>query len=229
MADTKRFISVDIEMSGPTPGKYSMLSLGACVVGDTDKVFYAELKPISDGYVTAAMRVACLGLRCLASRPEREYNPQHSRFDPSKALGLLREKGQEPSVAMRDFVRWSVESTLGCQPVLAAYPTPFDVGTILWYLDNFIEEPRFVTKKDDFVKHPFGQIARDIGDLCRGHYGNDDAKLEWLGVHERRRVVHNALEDAIQQARVMEELLRRMKRRNRKESSSDKQLREPAL
>ncbi|MGL1984483.1 3'-5' exonuclease, partial [Escherichia coli] len=29
------FISVDIEASGPVPGKYSLLSIGACLVSDT--------------------------------------------------------------------------------------------------------------------------------------------------------------------------------------------------
>jgi ribonuclease T len=29
-------ISVDVETSGPIPGDYSMLSLGACVVGGKD-------------------------------------------------------------------------------------------------------------------------------------------------------------------------------------------------
>src|SRR4030066_70658 len=34
MADNELYISVDIEASGPCPPAYSMLSIGACLVGD---------------------------------------------------------------------------------------------------------------------------------------------------------------------------------------------------
>lgn len=34
------FISVDVETSGPILGEYSLLSIGACLVGGRDKTFY---------------------------------------------------------------------------------------------------------------------------------------------------------------------------------------------
>lgn len=49
------YISVDIEASGPIPGEFSMLSLGACIVGDTGNTFYAELKPINDNFIKRAV------------------------------------------------------------------------------------------------------------------------------------------------------------------------------
>ena len=58
----KKYISVDIEASGWTPGKYSMLSLGACLVGNTDVQFYRELKPLNRNYVLEAMKVRSLRL-----------------------------------------------------------------------------------------------------------------------------------------------------------------------
>lgn len=48
------FISVDVETAGPIPSEFSMLSLGACVVGRRDEGFYMELKPISDKAVPDA-------------------------------------------------------------------------------------------------------------------------------------------------------------------------------
>jgi ribonuclease T len=62
------YISVDIECSGPVPIDYSMLSLGACVVGeedghyDNDYEFYVEMKPISDNYVKEALEVCNFSL-----------------------------------------------------------------------------------------------------------------------------------------------------------------------
>ena len=60
------YISVDIECSGPIPVEYSMLSLGACVVGYEDNNnkdndyynFYIEIQPLSDNYVKEALQIA---------------------------------------------------------------------------------------------------------------------------------------------------------------------------
>lgn len=51
------YVSVDIEASGPVPCLYSMLALGACVVGDTTKTFYRELKPLHDDFIPEAIAV----------------------------------------------------------------------------------------------------------------------------------------------------------------------------
>ena len=62
------YISVDIECSGPIPGDYSMLSLGACVVGyddnkNNDPTLYLEIQPLSDNYVKEALEIARLSLQ----------------------------------------------------------------------------------------------------------------------------------------------------------------------
>ena len=53
MPDT--YISVDIEASGPVPGEYSMLSLGACVVGATDRLIDQRPDPSVGGVLDQAM------------------------------------------------------------------------------------------------------------------------------------------------------------------------------
>jgi ribonuclease T len=68
MTRSQLFISLEIECSGPVPIDYSMLSLGACIVGreegdhDNDSVFYVEMKPISDNYVKEALDVCNFSL-----------------------------------------------------------------------------------------------------------------------------------------------------------------------
>jgi ribonuclease T len=37
MKDKEIFISVDIESSGPIPGEYSLLSIGACLLSDPEE------------------------------------------------------------------------------------------------------------------------------------------------------------------------------------------------
>ena len=83
------YISVDIECSGPIPAEYSMLSLGACVVGNEDNnnkendyTFYIEIQPLSDNYVKEALEIAGLSMQ------------------------ELKLKGTEPKEAMKKFADW---------------------------------------------------------------------------------------------------------------------------
>ena len=82
--DEEVYISVDIEAAGPVPGEYSMLSIGAIVVGRPETSFYAELKPLNDNAVPEALAVSGLD------------------------MAKLSEEGQEPRAvmeALRDWVR----------------------------------------------------------------------------------------------------------------------------
>lgn len=78
----ERFISVDVETAGPTPGSYAMVSIGACPVDDPARGFYIELKPDRDDVVESALAVSGLS------------------FDK------LREDGTEAGQAMREFAQW---------------------------------------------------------------------------------------------------------------------------
>jgi len=113
------YFSVDIESSGPVPGKYSMLSFGACVVGTSDTSYYAELQPISDNYVVEALKV--------------------SRFDLSK----LKRDGIDPGRAMTDFRQW-VQKTAGHhRPVFVGFNACYDWQFINWYFERFAKDNPF--------------------------------------------------------------------------------------
>ena len=76
----ERYFSVDVESSGPIPGEYSMLSVGACVVGKPRESFYAELKPISENFVPAALEVSGFNLDKLR-RDGAPLNKQLNHFE----------------------------------------------------------------------------------------------------------------------------------------------------
>ena len=59
---TELYVSVDVEASGPIPEKFSLLSIGACVVGHPDQSFYSEIKPLNDAFITEAMDVNKLSM-----------------------------------------------------------------------------------------------------------------------------------------------------------------------
>lgn len=195
----KKYISFDIEASGPSPGRYSMLSLGACVVGNNDIQFYRELKPISKNYSLEAMRVASRGLRCLDQTIE-ELNPDNPQFNPSKVLDILEEVGESPENVMKDYAEWVTKNTIGFKPVEAAAPIKFDGMFTTWYFDNFSSR-----------ENPFGWSGEDINSMYRGVVRDVNSHIVQLGLRTGKPLTHNALEDAIMQATEFERVLELMR------------------
>lgn len=108
------YFSVDIESAGPIPGKYSMLSLGACVVGKPLTSFYVEFKPISSALVPAAMTV--------------------SGFD----LKILRKTGVAPKRAMSDFAKWIEKAAGGKKIVFVGFNGTYDWQFVNWYFETYL-------------------------------------------------------------------------------------------
>ncbi|MBI4152206.1 3'-5' exonuclease [Candidatus Woesearchaeota archaeon] len=197
------YISVDVETSGAVPGIYNLLSIGACLVGDREKQFYRELQPINSHFDIEAMRVGCLGLQCLASfKANPMYNPLDRRFSPSSVLGLLEEKGTFPLTAMRDFGDWIQKVRRDKKPLLVTDVQPFDGSFINWYFAKFLPDR----------ENPFGHKGLNIDVLYRGLRGDITARLSDLGLEDDRKTPHNALDDAVFQARLAEKVFELMKR-----------------
>lgn len=197
----KKYISFDIEASGLTPGKYSMLSLGACVVGNTDIQFYREIKPITLNFIDSAMRVAVRGLRCLEDLKHlEEFDYRSEGFNPSKVLDVLYQRAESPEKVMREYVQWVKENTEGFRAVEAAAPIKFDGMFTSWYFDNFYSG-----------ENPFGHSGEDINSMFRGARGDIYTDIKQLGLR-KGELTHNALEDAIVQAREFEKVLEIMRK-----------------
>jgi DNA polymerase III epsilon subunit-like protein len=111
----EHYISVDIESSGPVPGEYSMLSLGASVIGDDEKTFYTEFKPLNNNAVPEALEVTGFSLEALW------------------------QDGVEPAVAMANFAGW-LEKTVpaGSTPVFVGLNAPFDWSFVNYYFVRLI-------------------------------------------------------------------------------------------
>jgi DNA polymerase III epsilon subunit-like protein len=180
----KRYISVDVETSGQFPWNSSMLSLGACVVdGKFDKTFYAELKPINRDYLIENFKIGASSLNCL-----KDYN--FNNFDAEEILKILLKKGKEPKKAILEFTNWVLENTSGYKPVLAAAPIIFDGMFVSYYMNKFY-----------LGENPFGFSGEDINSIFRGSVRDIKANIKELSIREKGRLRHNALEDAVQQAK----------------------------
>lgn len=111
------YYSIDIEASGPVPGLYNLLSLGATVVAPADagrltlgEEFYVELRPVFAGH-------------------RAESNAIHG-LD----IERLSREGAEPRAAMEALAAF-VERTCaaGTEPVFVGHVAVFDWMYVAWY------------------------------------------------------------------------------------------------
>jgi DNA polymerase III epsilon subunit-like protein len=114
------FVSVDVETSGPIPGEFSLLSIGACSVSEPAKSFTCEIKPISEKFDPKALEVTGLSMHALAKH------------------GLM------PEAAMKAFSNWlstlaSADDTI----VFVGFNAPFDWSFVNYYFHRFMGENPF--------------------------------------------------------------------------------------
>lgn len=132
-SDKEIFVSVDIEASGPIPGKYSMLSIGACLTSNPVAQFSCYLKPISDEFIPAALEVTGL------------------------CLDKLREEGLEPSEAMTQFKSWvNSLADAGQTVVFVGFNASFDWSFVNYYFHQFLGENPFGIAALDIKSMYFG-------------------------------------------------------------------------
>jgi DNA polymerase III epsilon subunit-like protein len=114
-ARVETFVSVDIEAAGPTPGVYSLLSIGACLVDDPTHGFYVELKPTTTAVVPSAQAIGGLSLDDLADR------------------------GVDPAEAMQRLETWLAEEVPeGAVPVFVGFNASFDWMFVADYFERFL-------------------------------------------------------------------------------------------
>lgn len=184
--------SGDIEASGPVTPTYSMISVGYCLADDTRVTFYAELAPISDKYVEAAMRIGCRGLACVREHAgDPRFDPHGDLFDPAAVLAELERTAERPIDAILRLAQWvsSVSSRREGAPTALYAPSSFESGFLPYYFDTF-----------NNGVNPFGHSAWDAESYLRGATGNDSASLSGLGQRPTDGLMHHALDDAIAQA-----------------------------
>jgi DNA polymerase III epsilon subunit-like protein len=109
------YIVVDIETAGPNPSQYSLLSIGACTLSESQETFYTELKPDKDAYVSEALQV--------------------SQFTMAELVA----DGTHPKDAMEQFSHWiEMITPRGSQPVFVAFNAPFDWMFINDYFHRYV-------------------------------------------------------------------------------------------
>lgn len=112
-------ISVDVETSGPIPGTFSLLAIGACAVARPDVRFYLELRPLNENAVPEAVAVTGLDLKKLAS------------------------DGVAPAESMTRFRDWVLAVAGEEKPVFVGFNAGFDWSFVNWYFHSYLGENPF--------------------------------------------------------------------------------------
>jgi ribonuclease T len=170
------YISVDVEAAGPLPPTYSMLSLGAVVVDDSQATFYVEFKPLNNKSVPAAMKVV------------------------GRTLQDFARTGRDPKDAMAGFCDWLGSVAKAATPVFVGFNATFDWAFVNFYFHQYLGENPFGIGGLDIKSYYMGlsggtwedtrssRIAEEFKDSSRRHTHNalDDA-LEQAELFRRMR------------------------------------------
>lgn len=114
-ARKERFISVDVETSGPIPGEYSMLTIGACDVDDDTNSFTCSIKPLNRNADPKALEVTGLDMDELAR------------------------DGFDPAAAMKSFEVWLGDMLRPDESaVFVGFNAPFDWSFVNYYFHRFL-------------------------------------------------------------------------------------------
>jgi DNA polymerase III epsilon subunit-like protein len=167
------WVSVDLETNGAVPGLYDLVSIGACVIGDTDKVFYAEVRPQGLGVDPEATAI---------HRLRADYLAAHG-MDVVSVVAL--------------FVGWARQVSGASRPVFCSWGT-FDWMWVGWHLERHGRR----------YTHPFGPNSLDLKSYYLGLTKGPQwrtAQKRWMPEDDLRGGhTHNALEDAVEQAQMVE-------------------------
>jgi DNA polymerase III alpha subunit (gram-positive type) len=185
---TDIYISIDIETTGPAPGLYSMISLGAAAF-ERDG---AEL-----GTWSANLHELLDASRHTDTMRFWEQHPE--------AWALATENPMQPIDAMRSFEAWVAR--FGGEPIAAAWPAAFDFAFVNYYCHRFLGS------------NPLGFACLDIRSLAmgltysRGYYDLRDKQIEAIRqeVDTEGLRDHVAVDDAVEQGRLLVALLKRTK------------------
>ncbi|WOB51311.1 exonuclease domain-containing protein [Xanthomonas hydrangeae] len=181
MIDAELFISVDIESSGPIPGEFSLLSIGAVSVDQPQVSFYIELQPDSLKHDPESLAV--------------------TGFD----IAQLARTGIEPREAMQRFSGWLSEvSALGQKPIFLGLNAPFDWSFVNYYFYKYCGSNPFGFAALDLKAYYMGvegirwdetkssRMARTLGPaLSATHNALDDARYqaELFRLMRKRRIL----------------------------------------
>lgn len=182
MSQEEVYVSVDIEATGPIPGPYSMISLGADAV-------YADGTPV--GTFDANLQ----------ELPFSSMDPSTQKFwdENPTAWERATRNARPPAEVMKEFVEWAEK--LPGKPVFCAYPLGFDFTFVYWYMHFFAGRSAFSFSGIDMKTYAMAVLKTPFRETTKRRFPKELIGPE--PVHP-----HFALEDAKEQTEMFVRLLK---------------------
>lgn len=172
------FVSIDIETTGPVPGLYSMISLGAAAFTkegglEPVSVFQANLKELPGA--------------------ERDDETMDWWANHIEAWEEAREKPEDIEEVMRSFQLWI--TSLGPNVVPVYYPSGYDLPFISYYSQQFLGKVFLTHRAIDTQTLAWALLGSPFVKNCR----RSSFPEQWLMPNKSK---HKAVADAIEQGQM---------------------------
>ncbi len=186
MREQEIYVSTDVEVDGPIPGPYSMLSLGSAA-------YLADKTLVS----TFTVNLECL--------PDAKSHPDTMDWwaNHPEAWQACRQHLRAPLDAMTDYVEWL--DALPGLPVFVGYPVAFDFMFVYWYLIRFAGRSPFSFSALDIKTMAMLQLDKDYRRSTK-----KNMPKRWFDDLPHN---HLALDDAIEQGALFCNMLAEWKRK----------------
>ncbi len=179
MIDDSTYISIDVECTGPIPGDYSMISLGAAAYEASGKLlgtFEINLEELP----TAGR-----------SRLTMEF------WDRNKAAWEHSTKNPvDPMTAMIKFREWLVDFN---SPIAVCYPAGFDWTFVTWYFYHFLDYNPLGFSCLDIKSYVAGKQGRPFKLVSKRSMPE-----RWFS---NRKHTHCGLDDALEQGDLFNNII----------------------
>jgi DNA polymerase III alpha subunit (gram-positive type) len=142
MSEEERYVSVDVEASGPIPGDFSLLQIGACLAYQPQLGFETLIRPLNDNM------------------------NEWVRHNQLELFNRCRESGEEPAVAMERFDDW-LKRTVKGRPIFVGFNASFDFKFVDWYFHHFLGYNPFGINAIDIKAYYMGKFATNWGDAVK--------------------------------------------------------------
>jgi DNA polymerase III epsilon subunit-like protein len=174
--------------------------------------FYIVVDIEANGPTPCQYAMASLGAATVSTPREsfyREFKPDRTAID-KESMGVhgltfekLKSEGVTPQIAMEEFAGWVKRVTPpDAVPVFCAFNAPFDWMFVNDYFHRYLGY------------NPFGYKALDIKALFMGHHGTTWEETSHFAIsaayNKPESLSHHAREDALQEAELLEEILKDM-------------------
>jgi DNA polymerase III epsilon subunit-like protein len=182
------FISVDIETTGPAPGKHSMISIGcvACVEDNTQECGYKVL----DTFNANLEEVSFDGLFSTRdTKTMKEFWEKHP-----EAWEIATANPQPPEDVIRALKKWLIDLPKDGRPIFVGYPVGFDFSFVYWYMHYFTNSCEFGYQPLDIKTYAYAALGGKYKDVKKA-----TMPKHWF---KETKLTHVALDDALNQAHL---------------------------